>query len=419
LADALKQATAGKGRAVALSFKDRSAVLPGGRRPDACYWLDTATGQFVTSTYYRDGLHAWVEDYNKAQPADRWAGKEWTRLRPDLDYARYSGPDDVVGEGKGVFQGRAFPHPMGGAGASVLKPAYYGALYNSPFGNEVLLGLVKRAIDAERLGTRDVPDLLCVSFSCNDPVGHCWGPDSQEVFDVTLRSDLIVKDLLAHLDAKIGKGRYIVAVTADHGVCPLPEVTRSQGKEAARVSPNLLITGAEDFLDRKFGARAGKVRWLEATTEPWLYLNRQLIAQRALKEADVEAALAGWLKGQEGIQAAYTRAQLTAGVPADDTIGKMVQRSFQPDRCGDLYVLLKPYHLLSSPLGTGTTHGTPYAYDTHVPLLVYGPGVRAGARQDAVTPQAAAVILARVLGIKPPTGAEATVPEGLFEATLR
>src|SRR5262249_48877149 len=164
LADALKAATHNKAKVVSLSLKDRSAALPGGRRPDACYWFSTTSGSFVTSTYYRARLHPWVAKYNATRPADRWFGKPWTRLTSDLDYAKYSGPDDVAGEGKGYDQGRTFPHPMG---KSAKKPGkeYYNALYVTPFGNDLLLGLVKEAVVAEGLGTRDVPDLLCVSFS--------------------------------------------------------------------------------------------------------------------------------------------------------------------------------------------------------------------------------------------------------------
>ncbi len=415
LADALKEATGGKGRVVCLSFKDRSAVLPGGRQPDACYWLDGATGEFITSSYYRDQLHPWVAAYNRTRPADQWFGKTWTRLCPDLDYARYSGPDDVPGEGTGASQGRTFPHPLDG-GKQHRKAIYYGALFNSPFGNDLLLGLVERAIEAEGLGSRDVPDLLCVSFSSNDAVGHCWGPDSQEVLDVTLRSDRIVKQMLDCLDAKVGKGRYVIAVTADHGVCPLPEVSRKEGRDAGRIPATLLSRDARDFLDETFGTRGEKARWIEATAGSWVYLNRGLLRQRGLESARIEKALADWLEKQPGIQAVYTRSQLTRGVPADDALGQSVLGSFHPDRAGDLFVIPKPYYIFSWALATGTTHGTPHDYDTHAPLLVYGPGVRRGTRKDRVTPLAAAAILAQALGIKPPAGSQYPVPEGLFES---
>ena len=174
VADALKDATGGNGKVVSLSFKDRSAVLPGGKRPDACYWFDTSAGIFVTSTYYREKPHAWVDAFNKSRIADKWFSMNWDRLRTDVDYESLSGPDDVIGEGRGQAQGRTFPHPMHG-GDSKPGSRYNQALYNSPFGNELLCSLAAWAVDAENLGNGDAPDLLCLSFSCNDTIGHIWG----------------------------------------------------------------------------------------------------------------------------------------------------------------------------------------------------------------------------------------------------
>jgi hypothetical protein len=415
LADALKEATGGKGRVVALSLKDRAAVLPGGRQPDACYWADSNTGTFVTSTYYRERLHPWVEEYNRSGVANWWYGRFWDRLRPDLIYEHYSGPDDVVGEGKGVGQGRTFPHPFPFVAES-LRKNYYEALANSPFGNDLLLGLAKQAIVAEGLGKHEVPDLLTLSFSSNDLIGHAWGPDSQEVLDVTLRSDLIVKELLTFLDAQVGKGKYVLVLTADHGICPLPEVSRMQGKDAQRVpAPEMK---AEAFLAQSFGSNEGQGRWLEAAYHPWLYLNQDLIRRRGLKAAVVEEALADWLKKQPGVLTAYTRTQLLQGVPKEDTIGQKVAQSFHPDRAGDIMVVMKPYYLVTTLFGTGTNHSTPHPYDTHVPLLIHGPSIRHAVRQEAITPQAATVILAQALGIKPLAGAEAVVPENVFGPSL-
>jgi predicted AlkP superfamily pyrophosphatase or phosphodiesterase len=417
LGDAVKDATNGKGKVVSLSFKDRSAVLPGGRKPDACYWFDGNEGIFVTSTYYRERPHDWVDEFNKTKPADCWFGKDWTKLKPDLDYEKYSGPDDVVGEGKGVLQGRIFPHRMTGG---LKKPTtlYYGALFCSPFGNDLLLDLAERAIDAEKLGAGDHTDLLCISFSCNDAVGHMWGPDSQEVLDVTLRSDRIVKELLEHLDAKVGKGKYVLALSADHGVCPLPEVSRDQGRDSGRIDLVLLDKKARAFLDENYGEADGKDRWFEKGGVAAGYLNQALLEKRGLKQADVEQALADWLEKHPGIQKVYTRTQLTNGLPKDDALGQAVLKSFYSDRKGDLVIIPKPYHLLwEKTYGTG--HGTPHEYDTHVPLVIYGPGIKPGVYKDAITPQAAPVILSRLLGIKAPAKAEAEAPEKLFEAKKR
>jgi hypothetical protein len=411
VSDVLKEASGGKSRVVSLSFKDRSAVLPAGHHPDACYWFD-GTGRFVTSSYYRDRPHAWVAAFNAEQPGQRWFGKKWERLRPDLDYERYSGPDDVPGEGKGFGQGRVFPHPFGGTPERPDR-SYYEALYNSPFGNEMLLDLTKRAIESENLGHGPAPDLLCVSFSCNDPIGHCYGPDSQEVLDVTLRSDRIMRDLLAFLDERVGPDRYLLALTADHGVCPLPEVSRTHGIAAERLGTALLTAEADEFLTKTIGAKKTPTRWVETTQGPWMLLNRQALRDSGWSPGAAADSLAQWLRRQPGVFKAYTRAQLSRPASGDADLERM-QRSFYPERCGDVVVLPKAYSLFVPPFSTGTTHGTPHAYDTHVPLLVYGPSIHGGARDEAVTPQAIAAVFAHFLGLASPPSAEAPVPDSLL-----
>jgi hypothetical protein len=412
--DVLREATRGKGRTVSLSLKDRSAVLPAGRRPSACYWLDLGTGQFVTSTYYRGWLHPWVAEFNSSRHSDRWFGQEWTGPRHTLVSLSSPAPGYLADEPASQLSGRNFRHPLRGKGRAPDK-AYYEALYASPFGNDLLLDLAREAIDAERLGQGDVPDLLCLSFSSNDAVGHLWGPDSEEVLDVTVRSDHILKRLLDHLDARVGRGRYLLAVTADHGICPLPEVVR--GRPAGRIPPQLLKEDAEAFLRRQFGPPGDKARWLEDTVAPWLYLNRRLLHRRGLEEAEVEEALAGWLRQKPGIQAAYTRTQLDRGLPADDAIGRRVLRSFYADRSGDVMVVVQPYYLLASPFEKArTTHGTPHPYDTHVPLCFYGNGVAPGVFAEAVTPQAIAAVFTDRLGLPRPAAAEAPLPVSLTRA---
>jgi Type I phosphodiesterase / nucleotide pyrophosphatase len=367
----------------------------------------------VTSTYYRDAVHPWVAAFNKEHLVDQWYGKDWTRFRPKLDYDKLVGPDDVAGEGKGYGQGRTFPHPTDG-GKNKIGKDYYEAIYNSPFGNELLLALAKKVIDAEQLGKHDVPDLLALSFSCNDPIGHNWGPDSQEVLDVTLRTDRVVKELLDYLDAKVGKGKYVLVMSADHGVCPLPEVSKAQGKDAGRLIPETLKKEANDFLREKFGEKDEKMQCVEAFMEGMFYLNRAWLKARQLDQSKVEEVLAAWLVKRQGVQAAYTRTQLMGNLAADDEIGQRVKKSFYSNRSGDILLVVKPFFLISK-YATGTTHGTPHPYDTHVPLLAMGPGIKPGVRTDRVTPQAGVAILSRALGVKPPAAAEAPVPEKLFD----
>ncbi|MBL8798617.1 MAG: alkaline phosphatase family protein [Planctomycetia bacterium] len=412
--DVLKRASNGQGKVVGLSIKDRAAVLPAGHRSDACYWLDSFNGTFITSTYFSSRLHPWAAEFNRLQPkyADQWFGQDWTHLRPDINYVRHSGIDDQPGEGKGFLQGRVFPHPMTG-GAKQPSKAYYNAMYNSPFGNDLLLEFTRRAIDGEQLGADEQPDLLCVSFSCTDSVGHTWGPDSQEVLDVTLRADRVMRGLLDHLDSRVGRGRYVVLLTADHGVCPLPEVSRAQGREADRLSFAKLTTEAADYLSVRFKQPEGSVRWFEGLGHPpFFYLNRPVLAALKLDVAEVSQVLARWLQSQTGIQRAYTRQELEGPRPPEED--ERVWKTYHPQRCGEVLAILKPYYIWEMPFEGGTSHGTPHPYDTHVPLLVFGGGVKPGARPEPVSAQAIAAIASQALRIPQPEKSQGTVPAGLW-----
>ncbi|MCZ2342241.1 MAG: alkaline phosphatase family protein [Bacteroidales bacterium] len=414
VADSLKTATQGKGKVFGLSLKDRSAIFPSGHHADGAYWFEQ---QFVTSTYYRDALPKWVTDFNASGEAEKYFDRDWTRFRSDIDYEKYAGPDDGLGEGSGTKQGKTFPHPMNG-GDKKPGSGYYRALANSPFGSEVLLAFAKQCVTAEQLGQDDTPDLLCVSFSSNDLIGHTWGPDSHEVFDVTLRTDALIADLLRFLDAKVGKGEYAVVVTADHGVCPNPEVSTARGVKAQRIDMKALTAGAEQHLQETFGGMAKttdgkKDRWFDAVSPPCFYLNPRLLAEKKLDADTVAESLAGWLRKQEIIERVYTRKQLLGPTPANwDEMDQRVKKSFHPARSGEITIVSKPYNVYWGG-SSGTSHGTPHPYDTHVPLLAYGPGVRGGKKTEAVTPQHGATIAAHFLHVPLPKDCEYTLPKTL------
>ena len=423
VADVLKAKT--KGKAIGLSLKDRGALLPMGHAPDAAYWFN---GQFLTSTYYRDSIPHWVSDFNRNGLAESYFGKDWVHFRSDVDYDKWAGPDDAPGEGKGVVQGGKFPHPTTG-GVKMALGKYYDAVASSPFGNELLVAFAKECIVAEKMGQRDAADLLTISFSANDLIGHTYGPDSHEVLDITLRSDAIVADILKHLDDKVGVGKYAVLVTADHGICPLPEHSAQLGKDAKRVSAIGLIAGAEKHLRDKFGepepvkpgdAAKMKARWIEAIAAPHIYLNHRLVAAKKRTVKEVTDALAAYLRKQDGVLNIYTAEQLTAAVdPKEPEFLTMAKKSFYPARSGDVYVILKPLYLIGTTttvekLATGTTHGSPHPYDTHVALIAYGPNVPGGPRSEKVTPLHMATIASWFLDIPKPKDAEYDLPKTLL-----
>lgn len=415
VSDLLKQQSP-QSRVAGFSLKDRGCVLPCGKLGDCVYYWDSTTGLFGTSTYYRDAVAPWVDEFNKARPADKWFNTTWNKLRADLDYAKLAGPDDVAGEGLGIErkQGRAFPHPFPTLSANG-KPdkTYYNALYNSPMSNEVLADIAIRAISEEKLGQRGVVDFLEVSFSANDVVGHCYGPDSQEVLDTLLRSDLILARLFTELDQKVGADNWIAVLSADHGVCPLPEVAKARGDSSAvRIDGTTLFKELCSHLREKFKLEA-KDQPFFGTMDENMYINPGTFKKVNVDVPTAAQAAREWLEKQKGIARVYTRARLE-GLSNPDGIDLMVQQSYRQDSSGDLLVVLAPGCLVGTTAGaTGTSHGTPHRYDTHVPLLVTGKGVVPGERGGKVNVLAFGAILAEVVGVKP-LAESAALPEGLF-----
>ena len=418
-----------KGRVASMSIKDRAAILMAALRAQICYWFNPATGNFVTSRYYRPDPHSWVTKFNKAKHADQWLGQSWNYFKPKLDYKAHSSRDDFKGEGTGYLQKQTFPHPFQlgtGKDEKENKESYYNAVTCSPMGNELLFEFVQQAIASEKLGQSESVDLLCVSFTSNDYIGHTWGPDSQEVLDVTLRSDALMKKLLDLLDDKVGKGNYYLALSGDHGVCPLPEFAQKQGKDAGRIAPELLTTEAEAFLNQRFLPAGQKAPWfiVPRRMNTWMYFNYATLQGLGLDRRVVERALADWFKAQPGIESAFTRTELERDNPDASERYLQVRRSYHPACSGDVMVIAKPYHIFSPPNlaenpeknpNYRATHGMPHDYDTHVPLLVYGPRIAPGTRDELVRPQAMASILAEALGVPAPAHATYPLPGGLFK----
>lgn len=415
LADALKASTATKGRVFSLSMKDRSAILPGGKQPDFCLWFSSEQAMWINSTYYKEPP-AWATAWNKTNPAAKYFDRVWEKL-PNVDHVKYAGPDDAPGEGasKSGF-GPTFPHRIVGDKEGSVK-SKTDAVLATPFGNDLLFEAVEKLFAHEKPGTGTTPELLALSFSSNDLCGHVFGPDSQEVLDMTLRTDALLERLLNLLDAKVGKGNYSVAFTADHGVAPLPEVAAQRGQTAHRVDLPDLRKRASAYLRAALPAavpeRVDPIAYLDYNL---VYFNPTWLKNSGLEPARVEDLLARWLRAQPGLSAAFTRSYLQQPPPSGATeTERLVRQSWYPARSGAIQLVEAPYSLLT-PYPTGTSHGTPHTYDRHVPLLVLAPGLAAPGheRTDPVTPQAAAAILARTLGIEPPAQAEVGVPAGLF-----
>lgn len=396
IGDELKLATRNRAKVVSVSIKARSAVLMGGHRPDTAVWFDDGLGSFVSSRHYGSQLPAWVERLNASRPADRFFAMKWGLLLPENAYAP-SDPYETPNEAP-AWGSRGFPKALA-EGIEGPNSKFYARVTESPYGNDLVAAAARAAVEGERLGADEVPDLLCLSFSSNDLVGHAYGPYSREVEDITLRTDRLIGELLDFLDERVGRGRYVVALTADHGVAPTPSDATNLGGRYAKLEP------AGPGLERALEARFGKGPWvLHVSSYTGIYLNRDLASARGVDVAELERAAAAEMSRLPGVRAVYTASELAAGGRADGTImSRRVSVSHFPGRSPDVVVIFEPFVVTSSP--GGTTHGTPYNYDAHVPLVFYGFGVAGGVVTDPVAIADLAPTLTTVLGVVPPSNA--------------
>ncbi len=401
LGDSLKLETNGRARVLALSLKDSPAIIMGGRSADGAYWYDDDSGRFTSSSYYSDRLPAWVVSFNNRKIPSRYHGNNWKRLLPESIYLERAREDAFRHEHDFNALGITFPHPMTGGRAGPGR-RFYRTFLRTPFADRYLLEFARAALVSENLGKDSYTDLLALSLSSLDLIGHLFGPHSQEVMDAVLRLDKMLGEFFEFLDREVGSGSYIVALTSDHGVAPIPEYAARLKIDARRVKAKKLIGAVERALD----ARYGRDDWVEVLLNPYMYLNHSTIKGRRLARKEVERRAAQALMSVPGVARVYTRTQLTSGRLGPD--GVSFARSFHPARSGDVAFSLKPFYILSN-FDTGTTHGSPYAYDSHVPIIFYGPGINKGIYINRVGVEDIAPTLSLLLGINPPAGSEGRV----------
>lgn len=407
LGDELKAATNGQARVIGISLKNRAAILPAGRAADAAYWFDDKRGQMQTSTYYMKALPDWVTAFNARRIPDQWFGKTWEKALPESAYARCDA-DDAPYEGRFAGGGPAFPHVVGRGDKPNAR--FYDEFTMTPWANDFLADFAAAVVENERLGADAVPDLLTISFSANDLVGHAFGPNSHEVLDITVRTDRTLARLLDMLDRKVGLDKTLVFLTADHGVSPVPEYAQGRRLNSRRISFEQIAVTIKRALDARFG----EGRWFAGFSAESVYFDLQTVAEKKLDRAEVERAAAEAALTVPGVAAAFTRTQiLSGGLPRTPT-AQRVQMAFHPQRSGDVFLVPEPFCFFSGEEYTAaTTHGAPYAYDTHVPVILMGASVRPGVYFAEASPSDIAPTLALLLGVAAPNG---TVGRILAEA---
>lgn len=406
IGDELVLNNSGRSRVFSVSIKDRGAILPGGHAGKA-FWYSKSSGDFVTSTYYYDEHPQWMQDWNARKPADEYRGKSWELLNDSATY-NAADIDDRAFESDLAPMGRTFPHPLGDDKYLYLR------LSLSPVGDELTLDFTKALLDAERLGQGAATDFLAVSFSSTDYVGHMFGPSSLESEDNLLRLDRVLAELLEHVDASVGLENTLVVLSADHGAPDAPEHLAAIGMETGRFDFDYFRKPGPwtEALERRFG----RADLIATHSHPYLYLNHQAIAEADLDVAEVEQFVAAELMKVPGITYAATRSAILAGRSAGAPLDDRIRRSFHPQRSGDIHMVPDQGWFLHSTDeaqkmgldGIAAIHGSPWAYDTFVPIFFAGHRVTARKVYRAVGPHDIAATIAAYLDIKPPSASVGT-----------
>jgi predicted AlkP superfamily pyrophosphatase or phosphodiesterase len=377
LGDELKLATGGRSRVFGIALKDRAAVLPAGRAADAAYWIDRKTGVWVTSTYYRSDLPKWAADFNAGNRASKYWEREWRD-----------------GEGN-VLRSTAHRKAADGSDAG-----FYEVVGSTPFANDYEFEFAQELVRYEQMGTGPGTDLLTISLSANDILGHQVGPDSPEMQAMALATDRQLAEFFTFMGHQIGLANVWIALTADHGIAPLPSAASKLRLPARNLIMSELTRQIDKTLAAKFPA-AKSASFLRSFDYPLAWLNMDAFSAIKVKEEDAERAVGEAMK-QAGLVGYFTRSQLAVGNAPNTELGRKYLHSYSPE--GGWYVMGVPAPFT---VGTakGTDHATPYTYDTHVPLAFYGVPFQVGTFRGHAEPVDLAATLASLLGINAPTHA--------------
>lgn len=408
LASVLADAKPEPGRVVALSLKRASAAMLAGMKGNPVLWRQG--DHWSSSTTYTAAPDKTAMRFLTANPIEPDFGAAWTREGKKSDY-KYD--DNGLGEKPSAEWNAEFPHllqPRSG------KPTtfFYEAWEQSPFADAYVGRFAAAMIDGLKLGKGTSTDYLAISFSTLDIVGHDFGPRSHEVQDVLRRLDDTIATLLEQLDKKVGRDRYVLALTADHGVAAIPEQLKAEGQDAGRAKMNDIMALVNDVVSKKFG----NGRWVAIEAYSEFYF-RTGVYDRIAADPELLAAVVAAIESQPGVAKVYDGRALRAGATASlDAIGAAAARSFFPERSGDLLIVLKPNWIFVSDdksivPGNATTHGSPYPYDQRVPMVLFGSGIKPGRYDQAATPADIAPTLARICAVPLPTATGRVLEEAL------
>lgn len=400
LSDELKLATQKNAKVIGVSIKDRGAVLPAGHMADGAYWYDGKTGSMITSTYYKQTLPEWVTKFNQQKLPDTYLNQTWNPLLPLSAYTE-SGPDDSPYEGK--WRGKdkpTFPYNLAELRNTM---GVYNFLISTPWGNTLVAEFAKAAIKGESLGKDGVTDFLSVSFSSTDIIGHTMGANAVELEDTYLRLDKTLEDLFTYLDKEVGKGSYTVFLTSDHGVADVPQYLIDSKVPAGYFRTGYVEAALNEHLQKHFPGKTV----IEEFASDQIYINQNAF-DGDLRASGIDLFVATelitrFMLSTEGVAQVFPATTLRQANSDEQGIRGRVVRGFHPKRSGDIAVVLEPGWMAWGGV-TGSTHGSGYSYDTHIPILFFGAGVKHGSTSTYHTITDIAPTISSLLKIKFPSG---------------
>jgi len=399
ICDELVMETGFKGKAFTVALKDRSAILCGGRLAKT-FWFDKGSGKFISSTFYYDALPNWVKAWNETEPSKAFRGATWDLMQPRENYI-FGNQDDRADEMDYKALGKTFPHAL-----SQVPPEFLNtALYFTPFGDRMTLGFARRLIEEEGLGKDEYPDLLVCGMSTQDYIGHTYGPNSLEAEDNLLQLDAALSSFFAYAEEKIGHDQILFVLSSDHGIHEIPEYMSALGYPGGRIVPQEMLAFAEKALQEKYATTES---FLSGFENPCLYLNLDTLRILGLDLGEVEGALAVAMRSYPGIAIAVAASDIAENRLPNSPYMEKISRSFYPARSGNVFIVEKPFwYLYSDASKYAAMHGSPYAYDTHVPVAFSGMGIKPQWVWNSVAPESLAPTLAAFMRVKRPSASTA------------
>ena len=402
ITDELRMATNFKGKVIGLSIKDRGAILPAGHFANWAFWY-SKTGAFISSTFYGTSLPDWLTDFNNEKRYLNYINKGWSLLKP-LSAYNESLADDNAYEGKlDKANPPVFPYDLN----KMYKEKGADVLRTTPFGNDLLADLAMKTIEKEQLGKDDTTDFLAVSFSSTDYIGHTFGPRSIELQDTYLRLDETIAQFLNYLDKTVGKDNYLLFLTADHAGAENPNYLKDNKYNVKNISTKDIVGALNKHSIDTYG-----VNLVLDYSNFNIYFDKNIIKDKGLDLSKVKQSFKDFLMTQEQVKRVYTEEEILSST-GNDYYLNFIAKGYDPQQNGELVVLDKTGYMEYQ--ATGTTHGSPNSYDTHVPLLFYGWNVPKGEEYSKKHITQIAPTLSQMLKIPFPNGTESEVLESILD----